>query len=246
MKPGGPARPGGPAAAPAAVPQAKAPGTGPAKPGAGPASAPAKPGAAAPSPAPDTAQPAPAQTAAPAEPPASEAAKAIQKRKDRPVIIPDWPDLPLPSMSKNATYPTFAELFDLMHELYDLLKRETASVDAKDFDAVSKFALRKAGLTRLYEESLLNLSKREDLKQRLTDEERQAVLKGGKMLRDAAEENMKTLQANISAVSQVIDTVVDVTKQMNVDLLSTYGDTGAIRENINERTRRSLSLNNKI
>lgn len=160
--------------------------------------------------------------------------------------MPDWPELPLPSVSKNASYPTFAELFDLMRELYDLLKRETASVQAKDFEAVSKYALRKAGLTRLYEESLVNLSKREDLKKRLTEEERQAMLKGGQMLRDAAEENMKILQANISAVSQVIDTVVDVAKQMNDDLLATYGDTGAMRDNTNERSRRSLSLNNKI
>lgn len=149
-------------------------------------------------------------------------------------------------MSPNATYPIFAELFDLMHELYDLLKRETASIQAKDFDAVSKFALRKAGLTRLYEDSLANLNKREDLKKRLTEEEREAVLAGGKMLREAAEENMKILQANINAVSQVIDTVVEVAKQMNSELLSTYGDTGTLRDNTVERSRKALSMNSKI
>lgn len=133
-----------------------------------------------------------------------------------------------------------------MHELYDLLKRETASVNAKDFEAVSKFALRKAGLTRLYEESLANINKREDLKKRLTEEERNAILEGGRMLREAAEENMKTLQANISAVSTVIDTVVDVAKQMDTDLLSTYGDTGVMRGPTQERSRNALSLNNKI
>lgn len=162
------------------------------------------------------------------------------------MIVPDWPTLPLPATSPNASYPIFAELFDLMHELYDLLKRETACVKAKDFDAVSKYALRKAGLTRLYEDSLTNLNKREDLKQRLTEEERTAVLAGGRMLREAAEENMKVLQANIMAVNAVIDTVVEVAKQMNSELLSTYGDTGAVRDNTVERSRKALSMNSKI
>ncbi|MCA1940862.1 MAG: hypothetical protein LDL26_07675, partial [Caenispirillum bisanense] len=187
-----------------------------------------------------------APAAAKAEPVAAAAEAPAARKKERPVIIPDWPTLPLPATSPNATYPIFAELFDLMHELYDLLKRETASIQARDFDAVSKYALRKAGLTRLYEDSLANLNKREDLKKKLTPEEREAVLAGGKMLREAAEENMKVLQANISAVSAVIDTVVEVAKQMNSDLLSTYGDTGVMRDNTVERSRKAISMNSEI
>lgn len=158
-------------------------------------------------------------------------------RSTGPARRPD--PLPLP----RARSGFLGNICSVMEDLYDVLNQETAALEARDMALVAHLQDRKDGLAKLYIECIVNLRSDPDIAKSLSDTDRAALKAAGEVMRKTVDDNMHQLTAGIGAVESVIQSVIDIAKDLGSQDVQVYQSQGTMADG---KGRPAMTVNREL
>lgn len=147
--------------------------------------------------------------------------------------------LPLPRVRTGF----MGNICSVMEDLYEVLNQESAALEARDMTLVTHLQDRKEGLSRLYTECIVNLRRDPELAKGLSDTDREALKVAGDVLRKAVDENMRQLTSGIGAVESVIQSVIDIARELGAKDVQVYQPQGTMADG---KGRAALTVNREL
>lgn len=147
--------------------------------------------------------------------------------------------LPLPRVRTGF----MGNICSVMEDLYEVLNQESAALEARDMTLVTHLQDRKEGLSRLYTECIVNLRRDPELAKGLSDPDREALKAAGDVLRKAVDENMRQLTSGIGAVESVIQSVIDIARELGAKDVQVYQPQGTMADG---KGRAALTVNREL